>query len=116
MALPGVARYERMPTRQKVQFFWASLFLMGFVYEFLQMTVLRVQPKREEQMYMHLKKLYGDNIPTELIEIAKRQREAQDTLTLSNMLRSPTPGQTSSALQNELDLRTVAKLRSWNGY
>lgn len=116
MALPGVARYDRMPTRHKVQFFWVSMLLMGFVYEFLHMTVLRVQPKREEQMYVHLQKLYGDNIPQELIDIAKKQREAQDTLTLSNMLRSPTPGQTSNALQNELDPRGLIKLKSWNGY
>lgn len=116
MVLPGVARYERMPTRQKIQFAWASIFVLGFAYEFLHMTVLRVQPKREEQMYMHIQKLYGDNIPPELIELAKRQREAQDTLTLSNMLRSPTPGQTANALQTELDPRAILKLKSWNGY
>lgn len=116
MALPGVARYERMPTRTKIQFFWVSMLVLGFVYQFLNMTVLRVQPKREEQMYMHVRALYGDNIPEELIEKAKRQREAQDALSLSMMLRSPTPGQTSGALQNELDPRALLKQRSWNGY
>ncbi|EPY34614.1 hypothetical protein STCU_00739 [Strigomonas culicis] len=116
MALPGVARYERMPTRTKVQFFWISMLMMGFVYQFLKMTVLRVQPKREEQMYMHIQSLYGDNIPEELIQLAKRQREAQDALSLTTMLRTPTPGQTSHALQNELDPRALLKHKSWNGY
>ncbi|CAD2221166.1 hypothetical protein, conserved [Angomonas deanei] len=116
MALPGVARYDRLPTRTKIQFFWISMLMMGFVYQFLKMTVLRVHPKREEQMYVHIQNLYGDNIPQELIDLAKRQREAQDALSLTNMLRTPTPGQTSSALQNELDPRALAKNRSWNGY
>lgn len=89
---------------------------MGFAYQFMKMTVLRVQPKREEQMYMHIKKVYGDAIPEELIELAKRQREAQDALTLTTMLRTPTPGQTSNALQNELDPRALTTLKSWNGY
>ena len=89
---------------------------MAFAYQFVKMTVLRVQPKREEQMYMHIKKIYGDNIPEELIDMAKRQREAQDALTLTNMLRTPTPGQTSNALQNELDPRALVNLKSWNGY
>ncbi|KAL7702892.1 hypothetical protein N2W54_003024 [Lotmaria passim] len=116
MALPGVSHYERMPTRTKIQFFWISMLTMAFAYQFVKMTVLRVQPKREEQMYMHIKKIYGDNIPEELIDMAKRQREAQDALTLTNMLRTPTPGQTSNALQNELDPRALVNLKSWNGY
>lgn len=116
MALPGVSHYERMPTRTKIQFFWISMFTMAFAYQFLKMTVLRVQPKREEQMYVHIQKIYGDNIPTELIDMAKRQREAQDALTLTNMLRTPTPGQTSNALQNELDPRALINMKSWNGY
>ncbi|KPA73655.1 putative mitochondrial hypothetical protein [Leptomonas pyrrhocoris] len=116
MALPGVSHYERMPTRVKVQFFWISMLTMGFAYQFLKMTVLRVQPKREEQMYVHIRKIYGDNIPAELLDMAKRQREAQDALTLTNMLRTPTPGQTSNALQNELDPRALIDLKSWNGY
>ncbi|ESL08534.1 hypothetical protein TRSC58_03761 [Trypanosoma rangeli SC58] len=115
-SLPGVARYERLPTRTKIQFFWCSMLVMGFAYQFLKMTVLRVQPKREEQMYMHIKKVYGDNLPPELIDIARRQREAQDALTLSNMLRTPTPGETAGALQHELDPRRIAQLKSYNGY
>ncbi|KAG5488088.1 hypothetical protein LSCM1_08152 [Leishmania martiniquensis] len=116
MALPGVSHYERMPTRAKLQFLWISMLTMGAAYQFLKMTVRRVQPKREEQMYMHIQQVYGDNIPEELLQIAKRQREAQDALTLTNMLRTPTPGQTSSALQNELDPRALINLKSWNGY
>lgn len=116
MVLPGVSHYERMPTRTKIQFFWISMLTMGFAYQFLKMTVLRVQPKREEQMYMHIRKVYGDNIPEELLQRAKRQREAQDALTLTNMLRTPTPGQTSNALQNDLDPRALIELKSWNGH
>ncbi|RHW70641.1 hypothetical protein DPX39_090012400 [Trypanosoma brucei equiperdum] len=115
-SLPGVARYERMTTRNKIQFFWWSMLVMGFAYQFLQMTVLRVQPKREEQMYSHIRELYGDQLPPELIEIAKRQREAQDALTLSNMIHTPTPGETAGALQHALDPRRIAQLRSHNGY
>ncbi|KAH9577760.1 hypothetical protein LSM04_002861 [Trypanosoma melophagium] len=115
-SLPGVARYERMPTRTKIQFFWCSMLVMGFAYQFLKMTVLRVQPRREEQMYTHVQRLYGDNIPPELLEIAKRQREARDALTLTNMWRTPTPGETAGALQHELDPRRIAQLRSHNGY
>lgn len=116
MVLPGVARYERIPTRMKVQLFWGTLVLCGFAYQFAKMMVQRVHPKREEQMYLHIQSLYGDNLPDDLIAIAKRQREAHDALTLTNMLHTPTPGQTSNALQNELDPRELTRYKSWNGY
>ncbi|KAG8341235.1 hypothetical protein TRVL_07933 [Trypanosoma vivax] len=115
-SLPGVVRYERIPTRKKIHLLWCGMLISGFVYQFLRMTVLRVQPKREEQMYTHIQNLYGNSLPQELIEIVVRQREARDTLTLSNMMNTPTPGETAGALQHSLDPRRIAQLRSRNGY
>lgn len=116
MSLPGVARYERMPTRMKIQLFWSAMLIGAFGYQFHRMATSRVQPKREEQMFLHVKKLYGDNIPQELVDLSVRQREAQDAWSLSNMLRTPTPGEVSGALQKELDPRNILNLKSWNGY
>ena len=116
MSLPGAAQYERLPTRLKIQLFWSAMFITAFTYQFHKMATARVNPKREEHLYLHVKKLYGDNIPQDLLDMAVRQREAQDAISLSNMLRTPTPGEVSGALQHELDPRNIAKLKSWNGY
>eukprot|EP00331_Platyophrya_macrostoma_P014074 CAMPEP_0176433436 /NCGR_PEP_ID=MMETSP0127-20121128/16021_1 /TAXON_ID=938130 /ORGANISM="Platyophrya macrostoma, Strain WH" /LENGTH=116 /DNA_ID=CAMNT_0017815863 /DNA_START=37 /DNA_END=387 /DNA_ORIENTATION=- len=116
MTLPGASRYERLPTRMKIQMAWTAMFIAAFAYQFHKMATNRVHPKREEALFMHVHKVYGDNPPPELLEMAKRQREAVDAWTLSNMLRTPTPGEVSGALQNELDPRNIQGLKSWNGY
>jgi hypothetical protein len=116
MSLPGASQYERLPTRMKIQMFWSTMLITAFAYQLHNLATGRVNPKREEQVYMHVQKIYGDNIPPELLEMTVRQREAQDAMSLSNMLRTPTPGEVSGALQKELDPRNIANLKSWNGY
>lgn len=100
----------------KVQLFWTAMFLTAFGYQFLKMAVGRVQPKREEELFLHVREMYGDNIPREILEMSLRQREASDAWSLSNVLKTPTPGEVSGALQHELDPRNIKKLKSWNGY
>ena len=115
-AIAGVARYERVPTRFKLQLFWSGMVILGCGWEFHQLTMNRVKNKREEQSYVKLKETYGDNVPPELLEVMKRQRENQDAITLTNVLQTPTPGEVCGSLQHELDPRRLAALRSANGY
>jgi hypothetical protein len=116
MSLPGASQYERLPTRLKIQMGWSVMLIGAFAYQLHNMATGRVNPKREEHLYMHVQKIYGDNIPPELLDMSVKQREAQDAMSLSNMLRTPTPGEVSGALQKELDPRNIKALKSWNGY
>eukprot|EP00758_Cryptobia_borreli_P007426 Tbor_TRINITY_DN5294_c2_g1::TRINITY_DN5294_c2_g1_i2::g.16009::m.16009 len=114
--VPGASRYNRIPTRQKLQLFWIGVGLAGAGYEFVKFTTLRVHPRKEELLYKAVTDKYGNkDLPEEMMTPLLRVKEAQETLTLQNMLDTPTPGELCGALQNELDPRAIARLRSRNG-
>lgn len=115
-SVPGANRYERIPTRQRVQLFWVGFLCIGAGYELYRLTMKRVQPRREEHMYQMIREKFGEDLPEELMKPVIAQKEAQEALSLQQMLDTPTPGELSGALQHELDPRKIKALRSRNGY
>mgnify|MGYP001568761933 CR=1 FL=1 len=111
MGMPGAARFNRMPTRHRLQLFWIFLFGAGASREFLNLTIHRVNPKREEQIYIEMQDKYGGKLPERFTKEIVALREMRDTLTMHMALESPTPGQTAGALQKELDPRKLGELR-----
>jgi hypothetical protein len=109
--MPGMARYSRMPTRYKVQLFWTFAFGSALTYQFLQLTVWRVNEKREEQQYLKLKEQYGDKLPPDMLEQTVALRELRDTLTMHQAMNSPTPGEVAGALQRDLDASRLGAIR-----
>ena len=113
-SIPGASRYERIPTRQRAQLFWIGVMCVGAGYELWKMTMQRIQPRREEHLFKLVREKFGDDLPDELMRPVIAQKEAQEALSLQQMLDTPTPGELSGALQHELDPRKIKNLRSRN--
>ncbi len=111
MSMPGVARYNRMPTRHKLQLTWIFLFGAGATWEFLKLTIYRVGPKREEQVYKEMEEKYNGELPERFIKEVEALRTYRDTMTLHAAINSPTPGEVAGALQHDLDPRRLGELR-----
>ena len=112
MNVIGVNRYNKMPTRHKLQLMW--LFVGGtfFVHQLLNLTVGRVQPKREEQMYTILKEQFPDgNIPPHILDQVQALREMKEALSLQTALATPTPGQFQIKLMNDMDHKRMGAMR-----
>ena len=114
-AVPGATKYNRIPMRQRIQLFWCGVGMIGAGYQLVKLTMGRVQPRREEHMYEMLREKYGEELPESLLKTLLASKEAQETMTLQNILDTPTPGELCGALQHELDPRRIADLRSKNG-
>lgn len=112
MNVIGVNRYNRMPTRHKLQLLWIFVGGSFFVHQVLQLTVGRVQPKREEQIYTILKKQFPDgNIPPHILDQVQALREMKEALSLQTTLATPTPGQFQVKLMHELDHKAMGEDR-----
>lgn len=112
MGMAGIAKYNRMPTRHKLQLTWIFLFGVGLTWEYLKLTVYRVNPKREEELYLRLETKYPDGkLPPKLQKEIESLREFRDTVSMHQALNTPTPGEVSGALQHDLDVRHLGQLR-----
>ena len=109
--MPGLSRHSRMPTRDKMRIMWVVVFGSGAIWEFMNLTIWRVNPKREENLYIGLERDYGDKMPDQLMEHTIALRELRDTLTMHQAMASPTPGEVAGALQTDMDMTRLGNLR-----
>lgn len=109
--MPGFAKYNRTPTRARLHLLWIFVFGTGFTYEMFKLTIHRVGPRRNEEIYMKLKDKYGEDVPEHILDESQQIREFREAATLSNVLATPTPGEVNGALQWDFDYRRIAQLK-----
>eukprot|EP00760_Papus_ankaliazontas_P013604 PhM_4_TR15844/c0_g1_i1/m.23939 len=108
---PTVARYSRIPTRVKVQFFWGCVVGSLAWWQLMKLTIFRVNPKRAEQAFLALEDENGE-LPEYIRKDAMAQRLMRDTLTVHNAAQMPNPGEVTAALQHDMDHRRLGALSS----
>ncbi len=112
MNVIGTNRYNKMPTRHRLQLFWIFVGGSFFVHQVVNLTVGRVQPKREEHMYTVLKEQFPDgNIPAHILDQAQALREMKEALSLQTALATPTPGEHQITLMHDMDHKRLGALR-----
>ena len=112
MNVIGVNRYNKMPTRHKLQLFWIFIGGTFFVHQILHLTVGRVQPKRQEHMFTVLHEQFPDgNIPPHIMDQVQALREMKEGLSLQAALATPTPGQFQAKLMHEMDHKSMGQVR-----
>lgn len=108
----GGGRYNRMPMRYRLHLGWLTVGTSLFCWEFLKLTVWRVQPKREEHMYTMLQEQYPDgNIPPHILDHVQALREMREGLSLHAALATPMPGQYTNTVAKDMDFRRLGELR-----
>ena len=107
---PSIARYNRIPTRQKVRIFWCGVIFCIVSYQLLKFTVDRVLPKREEYYYDSLNRF--KSVPQKIMDHEKAMREVRETLTVHNVLSVPSPGEFSGALQEDFGPGRIGVVQS----
>ncbi|KNH03726.1 DNA-binding HTH domain containing protein [Perkinsela sp. CCAP 1560/4] len=96
---PTIAKYNRIPTREKVRFFWYGVAFCVASYQLVKFTVERVIPKREEYYYDSLNVF--SKVPEKIMKHEKGIREVRETLTVHNATSIPSPGEFLGAMQSE---------------
>ena len=91
---------------------WFAVGLAGAAWQLISLTTQRVNPKREEELYERLSERFGGEIPEKYMKETIAMREYRDTLTLQNALDTPTPGETTAAMQPVMDYRKLAELKN----
>ena len=108
----GSGRYGRLPTRKRLQLGWIGVALSFFTYQVLHLTIMRVQPKREELVYTILQREFPDgNIPAQILDQVQALREMREGLSLHVALATPTPGQFQVAMMDDMDPTRLGNLR-----
>lgn len=108
----GGGKYNRVSTRHRLHFMWLTVGVGFFCWEYLKLTVWRVQPKREEHMYEMLKQQYPDgNIPAHILDQVQALREMRENLSLHSALATPAPGQFTNVVARDMDYFRLGELR-----
>ena len=108
---PTVQKYNRIPTRMKVQLFWGIMAFGVFYWQMMKLTVWRINPKRNEQLFLEMQERLdnGQKLPEFVYRDAVAQREMRDTLTLHVSRDStPNPGEMTGAMQKDFDARRMS--------
>ena len=104
---PSVQRYNRIPTRMKVQLFWGMLATGVVYYQMVKLTLFRITPKRSEHLFITIEES-GKPLPEKVVQDAVAQRTMRDTLSIHMTAQMPNPGEMTGAMQYDFDHRRMS--------